>query len=648
MLRRHLWLSMGLLGLAALPCGLFLGGCGGGSGATGGGGGGGTGAMSGTIQVGQHSLSGATVQLYTVGGSGNGSAATPMLTQPVTTASNGNFLITGDYTCGQSSSGAAIAGTSNQVYLVATGGDPGLAPGTDNTSLVLMVALGPCSGLGSVGNIVMNEVTTVAAAWALAPFMTNATHVGASATNAAGITSAFANSQKLVSVTTGLQATLPAGQSVELGKLYALANSIASCVDSDGTGCGPLFAAATPAGGTAPADTLTAALNVVKHPGQNVGAVFAAKGTNPPYPSALTAAPNDWTMSLTVTGGGLNEPTQLGVDATGNVFVANYPGSLSGFSPQGVALTGSPWGAGTLSDSYGMTVDSTGNIWVTNEQAPGGFGSVTGFYGASSGHTLGGLIQTNNSAYSYDGSIVYPVALAADTSGNILIASFNGNSATEYNNGTLVNGYLGYGYSAEPTAISSDGTGGLWLADSGSSLVSHVGANGRIVSNPSCCSEADGIATDALGNAWVANYGSASISEVGPGCDATGVSANAFCTAATSVVKLNQVTGGGLSYPGNVSVDAAQNVWVVNVYSPGLQHGSFSEIAGNAGTVAAGTAISPASGYGLDVKLVQPFDIVPDASGNLWVSNYAQSNLVMFFGLATPTATPARPYPVAP
>jgi hypothetical protein len=605
--------------------------------------------ISGTIQVGQHSLSGGTVQLYTVGSSGNGSAATPMLTTPVTTASNGTFSITGDYHCGQSSSGAAISGTGSQVYLVAKGGNPGLAAGTNNAALVLMVALGPCSGLSSITNIAMNEVTTVAAAWALAPFMADATHVGASSTNAAGIQSAFANSQKLVNVKTGLQATLPAGQSVELGKLYALANAIASCVDSDGTACGPLFAAATPAGGTAPSDTLTAALNIVKHPGQNVGAVFAAKGTNPPYPSTLARAPNDWTMSLTVAGGGLSQPTQLGLDAAGNVFVANYAGSLSGFSPQGAALTGSPWGSGTLSDSYGMAVDSTGNIWVTNEQAPNKFGSITGFYGASSGHTLGGIMQnSNNSPYSYDGSIVYPVALAADTSGNVLIANFSGNSATVYNNGVYGNGYLGYGYSANPTAISGDGTGGLWLADSGSYLVSHVGANGRIVSNPSCCNQADGIATDALGNAWVANYGSSSISEVGPGCDATGVSANAFCTAATNVVKLNQVTGGGLSYPGNLSVDAAQNLWVVNVYSPGLQHGSFSEMAGNGGTLAAGTAISPANGYGLDVLLVQPFAIVPDASGNLWVSNTEQSNLVMFFGLATPTATPARPYPVAP
>jgi streptogramin lyase len=170
-----------------------------------------------------------------------------------------------------------------------------------------------------------------------------------------------------------------------------------------------------------------------------------------------------------------------------------------------------------------------------------------------------------------------------------------------------------------------------------------------VVSNPSCCSRADGIATDAQGNAWVASYQNSSVSEISPLCDATGVSANAACTTANSVVTLSGVTGGGLSYPGQLSVDAGQNVWVVNIYSPpALQHGSFSEVAGNAASVAAGTALSPSNGYGLDVSLVQPYAIVPDASGNLWVSNQGENNLLMFLGLATPTATPARPFPVAP
>lgn len=652
MLRNELGMRFVLAGMVAGVVSLV--GCGGSTGtpvgctSSCGGGGGGSSSYTGVVHAGTQPVAGATIQMYAVGSTGNASAATPMLTKSITTNSGGQFTLTGAYACGQSSTGAAINSPSNQVYLVATGGSVG--SGSANSQLVLMAALGTCSSVSALSTIAVNEVTTAASAWALAQFMSSATNVGGSATNALGLENAFLDAGLLASLTTGNAATLGAGLSIESGKLYSLANALSSCaVSSGGTGCGPLFAAATPAGGSAPGNTLAAALNIVKHPGQNVTPVYQVSVGTQSFSGGLSAAPSDWTLSLTVTGGGLNSPTQLGVDSGGNVFVADYPGGVSGFSPQGAPLTGTPWGAGTISENYGLTIDSYNNIWVSNEQTPTKSGSISGLYGTTSGKVLGTIIQNaGTGSYAYDSTILYPVALAADTAGNVLIANFNGSEAAEYNNGVFVNGSLGYGYSAEPEAVSGDGTGGLWLADEGSNLVTHVGANGRVVSNPSCCSRADGIATDAQGNAWVANYGNSTVSEISPLCDSTGVSANAACMVANNVVTLSNVTGGGLSYPGQLSVDAGQNIWVVNVYTPGQTQGSFTEIAGNAGTLAAGTPISPATGYGLDVPIVQPYQIVPDASGNLWLSNQAKNNLLMYFGLATPTATPARPYPAAP
>ncbi len=95
-------------------------------------------AFGGHIFGGSQPVSNASIQLYTPGTNGYGSASTPLLNQPVTTDANGFFSITGDYSCPSATS---------PVYLVATGGNPGLAPGTNNSAIALMGLLGQCGTL---------------------------------------------------------------------------------------------------------------------------------------------------------------------------------------------------------------------------------------------------------------------------------------------------------------------------------------------------------------------------------------------------------------------------------------------------------------------------------------------------------------------
>jgi hypothetical protein len=154
------------------------------------------GALRGSVHGGQQPIVGATIQLYAAGTAGYGSSATPLLTSAVTTDATGSFSITGDYTCPSSTS---------QVYLVATGGNPGLAPGTNNAAIALMAALGPCGLHGGEYTldpnsfITINEVTTVASVYALAAFMGgDAAHVGTSSTNAVGLANSFALVNNLV------------------------------------------------------------------------------------------------------------------------------------------------------------------------------------------------------------------------------------------------------------------------------------------------------------------------------------------------------------------------------------------------------------------------------------------------------------------
>jgi len=638
-----------LLSTALLPVLAVMGGCGVGdvthatSGAL---------LLHGTVHGGQQPVSDSVIHLYAAGKAGNGSPPRDMLSVAatvngvastvdyVTTDGNGDFNITGDYSCTSST---------DQVYIVASGGYPGPSP---NPALVMMAALGSCGNVPGISNIFIDEVTTAAAAWALAPFMTSATQVGSTATNTTGIANAFADAQLLADSTTGQPATLLSTQKIETGKLYALANILAPCINSDGTAaCAPLFAAAKQPGGNPPTDTLGAALNIVKNPGYNVPGVFGVISTQSPYPSLLAQAPNDWTMSLTVSGGGIFNPTSLGVDTLGQVWLADYYGGVSAFSPQGVPLAGAPYGAGTaqsgdyapdgeghgiLSEVYGLAVDTNDNVWATIEESPyhsGTFGSIVSFAGSTSGQTLGTALQQVA-----DASIDYPESLAPDNLGDILVGNYAAGSVSIYNSsGALVKSGVGDYVSgngstasdaAFPVSIAADGLGGTWIGNN-DYTITHVDAYGNLY-RPRCCDDVDGMFSDAQGNGWAANYYGASVSEVSPGSVVSGVYV-------PGTVLLNQITGGGISYPAGLTIDTGQKVWIANYRGK-----SISEISSS------GSALSPSYGFGLDASMSLPYSISPDASGNIWVTNFGSNTLTMFFGLATPTSTPVAAPETAP
>jgi hypothetical protein len=598
--------------------------------------------LKGLVRGGQQPVSGSLVQLWAAGQTGNGSAATPLVptgqyylggtsgctpssTQTcysgVYTDANGNFSITGDYKC---------PSATTQVYLTSQGGNPGLTAGTNNAALLMVDALGSCGNLSSATTVTIDEVTTVASAWALGQFMDLNGNIGSSATNGTGLANAFLNTALLADPGTGYAANLGTNLVVETGKLYALANAVSSCVNSDGTaGCTALFQAATPSGGTAPTNTLAAALNVVRNPSNNVSAVFNAASPQPPFPGSLSIAPNEWTMSLTIADGGIDYPSGVDVDSFGNVWVANYFGVLSAFSPQGAPLSSTGYAISGGDEVYGLTIDTNNNVWVTNEETPhhGLSGSVTVFHGASSGSAMGTYINGNQYLYSSDTD--FPLFLAADTNGNVFVANYANSSASVYNSSQVeVGANIGAnGNAAFPVALTADANHGVWLANQGDTTVSHLDANGNLLGRPNCCDGANGIALDGTGNAWIANYYGRSVSEV--------TNANA--------VAITGDTQGGVSYPSSIVVDAGQHVWVAN-----FRGASFTELAGNGGTVAVGTGLSPSNGFGRDANLVDPFGLALDASGNLWITNFNGNTLTMFLGIATPTAMPKMPIPKAP
>ncbi len=76
-------------------------------------------------------------------------------------------------------------------------------------------------------------------------------------------------------------------------------------------------------------------------------------------------------------------------------------------------------------------------------------------------------------------------------------------------------------------------------------------------------------------------------------------------------------------------IDGAGHVFVLNMGSLP----SFVELNND------GTQISPANGY-FDTSVNETNGIAVDGSGNLWISNYLNSSLTEFVGMATPVVTP--------
>jgi hypothetical protein len=563
--------------------------------------------FTGAMESGSSPVSGAEVSFYAAGNSGVGVGATNLLgTETVTTDGSGKFSIP-DFQCPSSAA---------QVYLVGRGGST--AAGGSNSAIAMMAALGACGSVSSSTTVAMNEVTTVAAAWALSRFIGTNAAVGASATNATGLSNAFTTAANLADTTKGTAPGpgLPANTKLETAKLNALAAALWNCNQPvSSTACGKLFSAATGVNG-APADTLDAALNVVRNPGANVAAVFAnvAQG---PFAPVLSTAPHDWTLSATfgncVTGcGGLNLPGSLAIDSMGDVWVANYfGGAASKFSNTGVPAAASGYTATGLQESFGIAVDGQDSAWITNASGSTA-GSVTHL--SSSGVDLSGSGYTG-------GGIYYPEAVEATSTGMIWVSDYATGSATLLaGSGTAVSGSAGYAPGVLPftSAVAIDGNQNGWFAyQGGVAMVTQAGA----VSSYVCCQVPAGIALDASGNVWIADYQASSVVKLGP-----------------SGSVLGQTGAGGVHTPMNMAVDGGGNVWTAN-----YRANTVSEV--NGATL---QAVSPAVGYGLDASLYGPFGLGVDASGNVWISNAYGNTLTELIGAAAPVKTPLLGLPAQP
>ncbi|CAN5716318.1 hypothetical protein BH10ACI4_BH10ACI4_37080 [soil metagenome] len=605
------------------------------------------GQLRGTLHGGQQPVVGAKVQLYAAGTTGCGSSATALLSTPVITDAGGGFTITGQYACPSSSS---------QLYIVATGGNPGLAPGTENPALALMTALGPCSLHGGQYTLdpnsflSINEVTTVASVYALAPFMgADAAHIGASSTNAIGLANAFRLVKNLVDTTAGTAlAATPAGNGVApQTATNTLGNILASCVNSDGAGspCTALFTAATPAGGTAPQDTIQATINIVRNPIHNVTTLYGLAGAIAPFQPTLPDVPNDWILAVTYSAPGL-AGTSMAIDASGHAWIANSPYggpySVTELDSDGAVLSGANgYTGGGLSLPTSIAIDPSGNAWVTGT----GNGNVVKF--SSSGTVLSGA-----NGYT-GGGLSLPESIALDGQGNAWVVDVGGDNTTGNHlikldaNGAILSGATGIPTGGSHpllglSGVGIDRAGNAWVGNANEQTVAKFSNDGTLLSGSGYALPGlypITVAFDAAGDAWVnslnvPNFGK--LDSTGSQLSPSGGYKN--CTAPGLVGNL--IVSCFWWSPAAFAIDGAGNVWAesaietkVNGRVPNPTYTyAVSEL------TPSGTVVSGSIGYTGGASRTARA-IAVDGSGNVWILA-TNGTVTEFVGAATPVVTP--------
>ncbi len=577
--------------------------------------------ISGHVMSGANPVSNSIVTMWAAGMTGYGTGAIQFPFGTTTTGADGSFFI-----------GSVCPSANSQVYLTAQGGNAG---GGSNSSLMMMAVVGQCNTIFP-SNIaaVINELTTVAAQWALAQF-TDSTgeNIGAPSSNATGLVNAFNQAQaNLAATSTGTPASFWSGEGATaatctggsppvncdgLERMDTIANLLAACVESSGPSSSACVTLLSNTGGST--TTLAAAHEMATNPVGNVSALFAIQGASPPYAPALSAGPDGWEIALNFDPGGvLSGQFLLAIDAAGNVWVPNYAGnSVTELTPSGgLAGNFAPAGA-NFNGLYGVAIDAAGNVWVTN------------YLGNSASELIAGCSNSSctglnfNYANTAGAGFYNPSQMAIDASGNVWVANPFGYSVTELLAGCTSSSCTAENFNNsntdganfyDPTGVAIDASGNVWVANPFGYSVTELTSSGHLAGNFNSYTFdiPDLVAIDAAGNAWVTNYSGNSVTEL---------------TSSGGLAGNFDPGGANFNNPNGMAIDAAGNVWVTNIGG-----NSVTELTSSGGL--AGNFAPSGANFNL------PDGVAIDGSGNVWIANEGGSSVAEIVGAARPVLTP--------
>ncbi|MGA2246022.1 MAG: immunoglobulin domain-containing protein, partial [Verrucomicrobiota bacterium] len=312
---------------------------------------------------------------------------------------------------------------------------------------------------------------------------------------------------------------------------------------------------------------------------------------------------NDFGDGGAATNASLHAPASLTVDGSGNLFIADTGNNcvrevgtnglittVAGDGSAGYSGDGGVATNATLDAPAGVAVDGSGNLFIADTgnncvREVGTNGLITTVTGdGEAGYSGDGGVATN-------AALDAPSSVAVDGSGNLFIADTGNNCIREVGANGLIatvagNGSPGYsgdggvatnGTLVAPTGSAVDGSGNLFIADTGNNCIREVGANGLITTvagNGSPGYSGDGgvatngtlvaptgIAVDGSGNLFIADTGNNAIRKV----DTNGVIKTVAGDGSAGYSGDGGLaTSATLNAPASVAVDDSGNLFIAD------------------------------------------------------------------------------------
>ncbi len=508
--------------------------------------------------------------------------------------------------------------------------------------VVLMAIL----GASVPPSFVINELTTVAAAYSAAQFLNGDRIEGAPFP----LSIVAAMNENLVDVTTGeasrVMTTSPNGDETNACRLLmSLANFLHSAVHDRGKALQAFFEL------TGSTNTVEGLGNLARNPANRVGGIYVQSKFARAYEPALEQRPDAWTIVVKVNDSGDNSrmfggPGSIDFDSQGRGWIPNNvvqggPNS----SPYSIVLdkSGRPApispvsGGGLLGAGFGVAVDRKQDTvwfgdfgWGGEDYWPVGSASRFGPDGKPlspdpDGYTQGGMHRVQ-------GTFV-------DPSGNVWLAGWYNGTVVCYRAGDP-NDFAAYTDSSgtfKPFGIAAAADGSVWVTNSDAKsdirnlVLPSSGTTLTCVRQTTIGQVMKGIQIDSAGNIWTGSGGD-----------------NHIYVFDREGKLIGGYQGGGTYGPWGITLDGNDNLWVGN-FGPlevgSVFHGRLTQLAGvNATGYLLGDALTPPTGYTLPsagcqvlladhtplygkdgppcfIPMMRTTGVNVDAAGNVWTCN---------------------------